>query len=46
MASPISSMVADLVLQSLELQTLESLSFKPIFYFRYVDDIALAAPNF
>jgi len=38
-------MVADLIMQSLELQTINNLSFVPIFYFRYVDDIALAAPT-
>jgi len=46
MGSPLSPIVADLIMQSLELQTLNNLPFVPIFYFRYVDDIALAAPNF
>jgi len=46
MGSPFSLMVADLIMQSLELQTINNLSFVPIFYFRYVDDIALAAPTF
>jgi len=45
MGSPLSPMVADLIMQSLELQTINNLSFVPIFYFRYVDDIALAAPS-
>jgi len=45
MGSPFSLMVADLIMQSLELQTINNLSFVPIFYFRYVDDIALAVPT-
>jgi len=45
MSSLLSPMIADLVLQSLELQTINKLSFVPIFYFRYVDYIALAAPT-
>jgi len=45
MGSPLSPIVADLIMQSLELQTINNLPFVPIFYFRYVDDIALAAPT-
>jgi len=44
MGSPLSSIVADLVLQNLKAYTLDKLSFIPLFYIRYVDDIALAAP--
>jgi len=45
MGSPLSPIVADLIMQSLELQTINNLSFVPIFYCRYVDDIALVAPT-
>jgi len=44
MGSPLSQIVADLVLQNLELHTLDKLSLISPFYVRYVDDIALAAP--
>jgi len=43
MGSPLSPIVADLVLQNLESHILDELSFIPPFYIRYVDDIALAA---
>jgi len=43
--SPLSPMVADLVLQQLETHIVYDLPVKPIFYFKYVDDIALAALN-
>jgi len=44
MGSPLSPIVADLVLQKLESQTISKLPFKLDFYYRYVDDIALSAP--
>jgi len=44
MGSPLSSIVADLVLQNLESYTFDKLSFIPSFYIRYVDDIVLTAP--
>jgi len=44
MGSPLSPIVADLVLQKLESFTIDSLHDKPKFYYRYVDDIVLAAP--
>jgi len=44
MGSPLSPIVADLVLQKLESLSIDSLYVKPIFYHRYVDDIVLAAP--
>jgi len=44
MGSPLSPIVADLVLQKLESFTIDSLHVKPNFYYRYVDDIVLAAP--
>jgi len=45
MGSPLSPIAADLVLQNLELHTLDKLSFIPPFYIRYVDDIALAVSS-
>ena len=44
MGSPLSPIVADITLQDLECRVLETLPFSFPFYFRYVDDIALAAP--
>jgi len=44
MGSPLSPIIADLVLQKLEINVISELSTKPIFYYRYVDDITLAAP--
>jgi len=38
--------VADLILQNLESSILSNLMYKPIFYYRYVDDIALSVPFF
>jgi len=45
MGSPLSPIVADLILQRLESSILDNLPYKPIFYFRYVDDIALSVPR-
>jgi len=45
MGSPLSSVVADLVMQRLEHSVIGSLDVKPFFYHRYVDDIILAAPS-
>lgn len=44
MGSPLSPVISDLVLQNLEEYALKKLPFTPLFYFRYVDDIATAAP--
>jgi len=44
MRSPLSPVVADLILQRLESSILNNLSYKPTFYYRYVDDIALSVP--
>jgi len=44
MGSPLSPVIADLILQRLELSILTNLSFKPTFFYRYVDDIILAVP--
>jgi len=42
MGSPLSPVIADLILQRLESSVLNNLTDKPIFYYRYVDDIILA----
>jgi len=44
MGSPLSPVIADLILQRLESSILNNLTYKPIFYYRYVDDIILAVP--
>jgi len=45
MGSPLSPIIADLFLQKLEMDVLNNLPIKPIFYFRFVDDIALSTPH-
>ena len=45
MGSPLSPIIADLVLQDLETVVLGTFDFHVPFYFRYVDDIALAIPS-
>lgn len=45
MSSLISPIIDDIILEDLELKALEILSVIPSFYFRYVDDIALAIPS-
>jgi len=45
MGSPLSPIIADLALRNLESHILKKLSFKPAFYIRYVDDIALLVPH-
>ncbi|XP_070169418.1 uncharacterized protein [Polyergus mexicanus] len=45
MGSPLSPIIADLILQDLKRGAIESLPFDLPFYVRYVDDIALAAPS-
>jgi hypothetical protein len=44
MGSPLSPIIADLVLKDLESISITRLPFIPTFYYRYVDNIALAAP--
>jgi len=41
----LSPIIADLFLQKLENDVLNSLQIKPIFYFRFVDDIVLSTPH-
>jgi len=45
MGSSLSPAIADLVLQDLELVAINNLPFHLPFYYRYVDDIILAAPS-
>jgi len=45
MGSPLSPMVADLIMQHLKSSILSDLSYNPIFYYRYVDDIVLSVPS-
>ncbi|XP_070155138.1 uncharacterized protein [Polyergus mexicanus] len=45
MGSPFSPIIADIVLQDLETRALETLTFTPPFFVKYVDDIALAASS-
>ena len=45
MGSPLSPLIADIVIQDLEESMLETLSFRLPFYIRYVDDIACAIPK-
>jgi len=45
MGSPLSPIIAEIVLQDLEMKTFELLNVKIPFYHRYVDDRALAAPR-
>ncbi|XP_018375985.1 PREDICTED: uncharacterized protein LOC108769469 [Trachymyrmex cornetzi] len=44
MGSPLSPVIADIVLQDLERKALDTLGFYIPFYVRYVDDIAMGAP--
>jgi Reverse transcriptase (RNA-dependent DNA polymerase) len=45
MGSPVSPVVANLVMENFESEILDSLDFEPIFYKRYVDDIILCIPK-
>lgn len=45
MGSPLSPVIADLVLHDLEIKVLKRLSFFLSFYYCYVDDIVLVAPR-
>ena len=44
MGSPLSPILADLVMQDLECKAIKNLTFHLPLYYRYVDDIILAAP--
>jgi len=45
MGSPLSPVIADIVMRDLETTCLQKLKFNPIFYHRYVDDIILTIPS-
>lgn len=45
MGTPLSPVIADLVLQDLETEVLRTLDFRIPFFLRYVDDIAMAVPS-
>jgi len=45
MGSPLSPVIADLVLQDLEMSAIKMLPFRLPLYYRYVDDIILTAPS-
>jgi len=44
MGSPVSPIIADIIMDDLETMALNNLKIKMPFYYRYVDDIALAVP--
>lgn len=45
MGSSISGLFADIVMDDLETSCISKLSFKPLFYYRYVDDIITCIPK-
>jgi len=45
MGSPISPIIADMVMDDLETMALNNMKIKMPFYYRYVDDIALTVPS-
>jgi len=45
MGFPLSPIVADIVMQDLETECINKFDFQLTFYFRYVDDMILAAPS-
>ncbi|XP_039311308.1 uncharacterized protein LOC120359073 [Solenopsis invicta] len=45
MGSPLSPVIADLVMRDLESWALEKIGVHPPFYFRYVDDVVIAVPG-
>ncbi|XP_011866087.1 PREDICTED: uncharacterized protein LOC105561048 [Vollenhovia emeryi] len=45
MGSPLSPIIADITMQDLEIRALEILPFVPLFFVRYVDDIAMSVPS-
>ncbi|XP_011867795.1 PREDICTED: uncharacterized protein LOC105561973 [Vollenhovia emeryi] len=45
MGSPLSPIIADITMQDLECKAMETLRFRPMFYIRYVDDIAMSVPS-
>ncbi|XP_011873332.1 PREDICTED: uncharacterized protein LOC105565077 [Vollenhovia emeryi] len=45
MGSPLSPVIADIVMQDLEVTVLKKINLSPTLYYRYVDDIIMAAPS-
>ena len=45
MGNPLSPILSDIVMDDLELLCISKLKSKPLFYFRYVDDIVLCIHN-
>jgi len=45
MGSPLSPIIADIVMQDLEKSAIEKLPFELPFFYRFVDDIIFAAPS-
>jgi len=45
MGSPLSPVIADVVLQDLEEKALKKINLNILFYFCYVDDVILVAPS-
>jgi len=45
MGSSLLSIISDIVMQDLERAALETFDFDISFYYRYIDDIVLAAPT-
>ena len=45
MGNPFSPILSDIVMEDLEIECIEKLNVKPLFYFRYVDDILLCVPS-
>jgi len=45
MGSPLSPIIADVVMRDLEIYCLNKINYKLTFYYRYVDDIVLASPS-
>jgi len=46
MGSPLSPIIADLVMEYIEERALEGLETEVTFYYRYVDDIIMAVPQY
>ena len=45
MGNPLSPILSDIVLEDLEIECIKKFNVKPLFYFRYVDDILLCVPS-
>ena len=45
MGNLLSPILSDIVMEDLEIECLKKLNVRPLFYFRYVDDILLCIPS-